>query len=251
MGIIPLVLFIMAWPSPQQLRPAQLRPWKELDIIGAIVIIAASVLTVFSFQEAGLKPNSWRSAIFIAPLLIGCLGWLSLFGWEILVNRFWDTSFATMFPLRLMKRRVFMGHALSTLLVGFPYFMVIYSLPLRIQVVNGKSPLVAGVSLLPMLGSVAIASTAAGGINSKKDRMCLTLVIGSLFMVIGTACLSTLPNIVALEPKMFGFQVFVGLGFGFMVSTVSLGAGLECEKRDSSEFLSFHIFPLHHTDSQN
>jgi hypothetical protein len=243
MGIIPLILFIIAWPSPKLLRPAQLRPWKELDIIGATLIIAASVLTVFSFQEAGLKPNSWKTAIFVAPLIIGCLGWAALFGWEILVARFWESRFATMFPLRLMKHRVYMGHAASTLLVGFPYFMVIYSLPLRIQVVNGKSQLIAGVSLLPMLGSVAIASTVGGAMNSKKDRICLTLFIGSVFMVIGTACLSTLSNVVALEPKMFGFQVFVGLGFGLMVSTVSLGASLECQKRDSSESCPYLLIP--------
>ena len=244
MGIIPFVLFIIAWPPPQELRPAQLRSWKELDILGATLIIAASVLTVFSFQEAGLKPNSWRTAIFVAPLIIGCIGWVALFGWEILVDRLWESSFATMFPLRLMKRRVFMGHALSTLFIGFPYFMVIYSLPIRIQVINEKTPLTAGLSLLPMLGSVAIASTAAGAMNSKKDRMCLTLVIGSVSMVIGTACLSTLSNIAALEPKMYGFQVFVGLGFGLMVSTVSLGASLECQKRDSSESFPFLHLPI-------
>ena len=243
MGIIPLILFIIAWPSPKLLRPAQLRPWKELDIIGATLIIAASVLTVFSFQEAGLKPNSWKTAIFVAPLIIGCLGWAALFGWEILVDRFWESRFATMFPLRLMKHRVYMGHAVCTLLVGFPYFMAIYSLPLRVQVVNGKSQLIAGVSLLPMLGSVAIASTVGGAMNSKKDRICLTLVVGSVFMVIGTACLSTLSNVVALESNMFGFQVFVGLGFGLMVSTVSLGANLESEKRDSSESFPYLLTP--------
>lgn len=53
-------------------------------------------------------------------------------------------------------------------------------------------------------------------------------------MVIGCACLSTLDPVPNIEAKMYGFQVFVGLGFGFMVSTVSLGASLECELRDRS-----------------
>jgi hypothetical protein len=46
-----------------------------------------------------------------------------------------------------------------------------------------------------------------------------------------------------LEPNMFGFQVFVGLGFGLMVSTVSLGASLESEKRDSSESFPYLLTP--------
>jgi hypothetical protein len=147
----------------------------------------------------------------------------------------WEDKIATMFPLRLIKHRIYMGHFVSTLLAGFPYFVVIYSLPLRMQVVNGKSPLVAGLALLPMLGSVAIASTIAGAMNSKKDFICPTLLVGACFMLIGTATLSTLTNTLPIEKKMYGFEVFVGLGFGFMVSTVSLGASLECELRDRSK----------------
>lgn len=113
--------------------------------------------------------------------------------------------------------------------------MVIYALSVRIQVVNAKSPLLAGLSLLPMLGSVAIASTIAGAINSKRDLICPTLIVGSLFLILGTATLSTLSNVTVIEKGMYGFEVFVGLGFGLMVSTVSLGATLECELQDSSE----------------
>ncbi len=228
------MVFILAWPSSTQLPHAQRRSIKELDVFGAFLIIAASVLVVFAFQEAGLHPSSWNKALFIAPLLIGILCWAALFGWEVTVAKFWEERIATMFPLRLIKRRIYMGHFVCTLLAGFPYFVVIYSLPARIQVVNGKSPLVAGISLLPMLGSVAFASTIAGAVNSKQDLICPTLAVGSLFLVIGTVALSTLENVVAIESRMYGFEVFVGLGFGFMVSTVSLGATLECELRDSS-----------------
>ncbi len=200
-----------------------------------MLVIAASVLIVFPFQEAGLKANEWKAAIFVVPLVVGCLLAASLVGWEFLVAHFWEGKFATMFPLRLMTRRIYMGCVLTALLGGFPYFGVIYSLPIRLQVVNGKSALLAGISLLPMLGSVAAASALGGAINSKKDRICATLLAGSLLMLIGSATLSTLNNNVAIPAKMYGFEVFLGLGFGLMVSTVSLGAMLECEMRDSSK----------------
>jgi len=150
------------------------------------------------------------------------------------VARFWEETLATMFPLRLIKRRVYMAYVLSTLLIGFPYFLIIYSLPLRFQVVNGRSPLAAGVLLLPMLGSSAVASMIGGAVNGKKNRACATLLVGSGFMIIGTALLSTLSNTTDVQPRIYGFQVFVGLGFGLTVSTVSLGAGLESEVRDNS-----------------
>jgi MFS family permease len=234
-GIIPLVTFIVAWPKPHQIHHPELRSFKQLDFLGAGIVIAASVLVVFSFQEAGLRADAWNNAIFIAPLVVGIMLWFALFGWETLACLRWENWLMTMFPLRLVKRRIFMGHYITTLLAGFPYFFVIYSLPLRVQVVNGRSALVAGISLMPMLGGVAVASTISGMLNSKRDLFCYTLLAGALFMTIGTAALSSLEDTVALPAKMYGFQVFVGLGFGLMVSTVSIGASLECELRDRSK----------------
>ncbi|TGO53866.1 hypothetical protein BCON_0116g00100 [Botryotinia convoluta] len=106
--------------------------------------------------------------------------------------------------------------------MGFPYFVVIYSLPLRFQVVNGKSPLTAGLGLLPMLGSTAVASFLGGMLNGTKNRVFLTLLAGSGLSVIGTSSLSTLSNTEYVEAKTYGFLVFVGLGFGLTVSTVSM-----------------------------
>lgn len=238
-GIIPLIAFIVAWPKPHQIHHPELRSFKQLDFLGAGIVIAASVLVVFSFQEAGLRAEAWNNAIFIAPLVVGIILWFALFGWETLAARNWENWLMTMFPLRLVKQRVFMGHYMTTLLAGFPYFLVIYALPLRIQVVNGRSALTAGVSLMPMLGAVAVASTISGMLNSKKDFFCFTLLTGALFMTIGTAALSSLESAVAIPAKMYGFQVFVGLGFGLMVSTVSIGASLECELRDRSKTATF------------
>jgi hypothetical protein len=140
-----------------------------------------------------------------------------------------------------------MGCVATALLGGFPYFVVIYALPLRLQVVNERSALLAGVSLLPMLGSVAIASALGGYIHRKRERIFGTLLAGSLFMVIGSACLSTLENAVAVPAKMYGFEVFMGLGFGLMVSTVSLGAMIEADSRDRSQLPhSKYISPANH-----
>ncbi|TGO91921.1 hypothetical protein BPOR_0015g00310 [Botrytis porri] len=120
----------------------------------------------------------------------------------------------------------------TTLLMGFPYFVVIYSLPLRFQVVNGKSPLTAGLRLLPMLGSTAVASFLGGMLNGKKSRVFLTLLAGSGLSVIGTVSPSTLSNTEYVEAKTYGFLVFVGLGFGLTVSTVSMLFNYESSIRD-------------------
>ena len=228
----PLILFWVAWPNPNQLRPIQRQPFRQLDIVGCILQIAASVLVVYSFQEAGISENVWNFAIFIAPLTLGCICWVLLFVWEVFVARLWENSVASIWPLRLFKHRVFMAAMFSTMITGFPYFVIIYNLPLRFQVVNGKDQLESGVALLPLLGTAAIGSMLGGFISSNKNRTWETLMAAACLMTLGTGLLSTLRDTVEVEPKIYGFQVFVGLGLGLTVSTVSMLAAIQSEIRD-------------------
>ena len=137
------------------MRHAERRSIRQLDFISGMLLISASVLIVFAFQESGIRTNSWRTAIFLAPLIIGSFCGLALFVWEWTVDRLWANNMLSMLPLRLLKRRIYLAAALSTLLTGFPYFLIIYSLPLRFQVVNRMTPLAAGLGILPMVGSTA------------------------------------------------------------------------------------------------
>ncbi|KAM0165346.1 hypothetical protein ACHAQE_000089 [Botrytis cinerea] len=231
-GIVPLILFYLVWPNETQLHQSKRRPLRQLDLVGAFILIIASILFVFAFQEAGLEANSWNKPLFLIPLIVGIVFWILLFSWEFTVQRKWEEKLATMFPWRLIQNRVYMFGLGTTLLMGFPYFVVIYSLPLRFQVVNGKSPLAAGLGLLPMLGSTAVASFLGGMLNGTKNRVFFTLLAGSGLSVIGTSSLSTLSNTEYVEAKTYGFLVFVGLGFGLTVSTVSMLSNYESSIRD-------------------
>ena len=242
-GFPPLILFLIGWPGPKHFGHPERRPLRELDVLGASMLILASVLVVFSFQEAGLNANPWRKVIFVAPLAVGCLCWVLLLGWEVFVDRSWEDSLATMLPIRLLRRRVYLAGVISTLLIGFPYFVVIYSLPLRLEVVNGQSPLAGGLALMPMVGSTAVASFFGGYLNSKKNRCFQTLLAGCGLMVIGTSLLSTLAHTVHVEPRTYAFQVFIGLGFGLTVSTASLmvillAAPFSCHINNFSQLLN-------------
>ncbi len=148
------------------MRHAERRPLHELDVLGSFLLIAASVLCVFAFQESGASSTrTWATAIFIAPIVVGSFCWLALIGWEIAVLSFWQDSISAVLPSSLLKRRVYSAGALTTLFTGFPYFIGIYNVPLHFQIVNGKNPLVAGIALLPLLGSTALGSMLAGAIS--------------------------------------------------------------------------------------
>ncbi|KAI1382442.1 major facilitator superfamily transporter [Hypoxylon crocopeplum] len=221
-GVVSMLLFYFTWPKPLYLPPIQRRSWRELDYVGSLLLIAAAVLVVFPFQNAGLTTDQWSKAIFIAPVVIGVVLWVALFGWSVFVEWRWGDAIIATLPMRLLRDRVYASAVLNTLILGFPYMLIVYSFPLRLQIVNGQDALIAGVMLLPMLGSSAVGSVISGAINSEKNRMFETLLIATCLMEVGCALLSTLSSSYDVQSEALGFLVFVGLGFGMTVSTTTM-----------------------------
>ncbi|KAF4971947.1 hypothetical protein FZEAL_9717 [Fusarium zealandicum] len=230
-GFVSLVIFVLNWPKPEYLPAIQRRSWKELDFLGSFLTISAAVLVVFAFQTAGTSSSGWATAMFIAPLLSGLLAWGLLIGWQILIQHKWHDRFAPAFPINLFRNKVYAATILNSILLGFPYILLIYAIPLRIQVVSGKSALVGGVMLLPMLGTVAFGSILAGKINSAKNYFFETLVAGSILMTIGCGLLTTLAH-APDDAKLLGFITFCGLGFGLTVAASTMMSTVEAPIRD-------------------
>ncbi|XXG95031.1 hypothetical protein Hte_001291 [Hypoxylon texense] len=231
-GVVSLLLFYLLWPKPQALPDIERRSWKGLDYVGSILLIAGSVLVVFPFQDAGSSPDQWSKAIFIGPLVVGAVSWLGLFVWSIFVERSREDTVDVVLPMRLMRNPVYMGAALNTLCLGFPYMLIIYAFPLRLRVVDGKDAFTAGVMLLPMLGPSALGSMIAGMVNGKKIRIFEMLFAGGCLTVLGCALLTTISSTYDAEAKTLGFLAFVGLGFGMSVSTSTMVATTHCSARD-------------------
>ncbi|KAI0889599.1 major facilitator superfamily transporter [Annulohypoxylon maeteangense] len=227
-----MLLFFLMWPKPQYLPNTERRTWRELDYLGSILLIGAAVLVVFPFQNVGTLTDRWSQAVFIIPLIIGVILWLTLFAWSIFIEKRWVHKIVPALPMRLLRNRVYAAAVLNTLLIGFPYLLIIYAFPLRLQIVNGKDSLLAGVMLLPMLGSSAVGSVISGAFNSKGNRTFELQIVASCFVVLGCGLLSTLSSSFTLEPKALGFLVFVGLGFGIIVSTATIAATVESSTGD-------------------
>lgn len=238
-GAVSILLFYFTWPAPQYLPNSGRRSWRELDYIGSMLLIAAAVLVVFPFQNAAMMGDQWSKPVFIAPLIIGVISWLGLFAWSVFIDRQLGDVIDAALPMRLLRDRVYAAAVLNTLFMGFPYMLVIYAFPIRLQVVNDKSALLAGVMLLPMLGSSAVGSLVAGALNGKKDRIFETLFVATSLVVLGCGLLSTLSNSPDLEQKALGFLVFVGLGFGMAVSTATMVATFHSSVRDHGKFPTY------------
>ncbi|KAF5550987.1 multidrug resistance 3 [Fusarium phyllophilum] len=232
-GFLSLVIFILTWPKPEYLPSQERRAWKELDFLGSLLVIAAAVLVVFSFQNAGTERSNdgWKTPIFIAPLICGLVACGLLIAWQIFIQHRWHDRFAPEFPINIFRNRIYATAVANTLLNGFPYLLLIYAIPLRFQVVSGKSALISGVMLLPMLGTAAMGSLLAGKINATKNYTFESLVLGSSVMTIGCGLLTSLshePN----DAKLLGYMTFCGLGFGLTVASSTMLSTVEVPIRD-------------------
>ncbi|TIC95069.1 putative transporter C3H1.06c [Colletotrichum higginsianum] len=135
-GFVSLLVFYSTWPDARHLPTLQHRTWKELDFVGSILLVTASVLVVFSFQNAGTDGNKWSQAIFVVPVTIGGICFILLLGWETLVFKIWNSRIMAAIPIRLLRNRVYVATIFNTMFLGFPYLLVIYAFPIYLQVVH-------------------------------------------------------------------------------------------------------------------
>jgi hypothetical protein len=203
--------------------------------------MAASVLIVFSFQNASVDQDQWGQAVFVAPLVFGVVCFAALLMWEYYVHRRWQGEKAEALPMVLLQNRAYTAGVLNTLFTGFAYFICIYAFPIRFQVVNGKSALDAGIMLLPMLVAASFGSILGGFINRMKNMLFQSLLLASTVMLLGCALETTLSDGQDIEPKTLGFFVFIGLGFGLTASASTMLAIFESPLREHGKCCN-HIF---------
>ena len=170
-GIAGLLLVFPRRKSEKLRQSVSLKKLKGVDILGALLLLAASTLLVFAMEQAGSAAYRWNSPIIISTLTIAGLCWVGFFAWIGWLTYGKNIQLKPILPLTLCSTRP-IGPAILyvrlnatlrsgsnktrvVLLTGFPYFIAIIHLPYRFQLVNGDSPIGAGVKLLPMLCSTA------------------------------------------------------------------------------------------------
>lgn len=72
-------------------------------------MLAASILLVFSLEEAGTR-YAWSSAAILCTLVVAVICWVAFVGWEMHLQkkrRTWRAE--PIFPMSLLRDRVLVG----------------------------------------------------------------------------------------------------------------------------------------------
>ncbi|EJT71357.1 hypothetical protein GGTG_10616 [Gaeumannomyces tritici R3-111a-1] len=188
------------------------RSLARLDLIGAFLFLAFSILLVFGFEQGGRR-FPWQSAVIIASITLGAVLFLAFIVWERFAGASQGSTREPIFPLRLMKHRRFVGMILVGFLTGVPFMTILINTPQRFQAVNGLSAWNAGLRTLSLLLSSAVGTLISSQLVAKaKIPPSYVLFAGVALQVLGVGLASTVgPDDM---PHLYGYEVLMGVSFG-------------------------------------
>jgi len=210
---IGLVLLPLAYARLEESRGTAQR----LDLPG--VALGTSGLFGIVFGLVRSTSLGWSSPEVSGPLALGVV-LIVLFA---LVER---KSSAPMLPMRLFRNRAFTASNVASLLMSFGMFGSIFLLAQFLQIVQGYSPLRAGLSILPWTAMPMLIAPVAGIITQRIGGRPV-LAVGLALQSLGLAWLAVVVSPTVPYSDLVPAFVLSGIGmslfFAPMASTV-LGA---------------------------
>jgi len=196
---------------------------KVIDWWGVVTIIVG-VVPILIVAEQG-REWGWTSLSSISAYVVGVVGIVSF----ILIERKMGDD--ALLPLKLFQSRTFSLTTLLGVVVGIGMFGGMISLPLVLQIVYGASPTESGYLMIPMVLGLMTSSIVSGRITSKTGKYKIFMVVGTGLMTLSYIYLSTLTAGWAVWQITVG-MVFMGLGLGQMMQTLTIASQNAVEAKD-------------------
>lgn len=184
-----------------------------IDYLGTFLIAAVATCLVLVASLGGTTWG-WGSPQIIGLAVLGVL----LAVLFVLVE---GRAAEPVLPLKLFRVRTFALAAVISFIVGFAMFGAMTYLPTFLQVVQGVSPTMSGVHMLPMVAGMLLSSTASGQIVSRTGRWKVFPIAGTGVTALGLLLLHQLDENSATGEMSVYFFVF-GLGLGLVMQVLVL-----------------------------
>ncbi|MFI9780105.1 DHA2 family efflux MFS transporter permease subunit [Streptomyces sp. NPDC051956] len=206
-GVVALVVIATTLHIP--VRSAK----HTIDYLGTFLIAAVATCLVLVASLGGTT-WAWDSAQIIGLAVLGVV----LAVVFVQVER---RAAEPVLPLKLFRIRTFTLSAVISFVVGFAMFGAMTYLPTFLQVVQGISPTLSGVHMLPMVIGLLLSSTASGQIVSRTGRWKVFPVVGTGVTTLGLLLLHQLDENSSTGEMSAYFFVF-GLGLGLVMQVLVL-----------------------------
>ncbi|MET8975865.1 MDR family MFS transporter [Streptomyces sp. NPDC004539] len=184
-----------------------------IDYLGTLLIASVATCLVL---VASLGGTTWAwGSVQVTGLLV--LGVVLAVAFVAVERR----AAEPVLPLKLFRVRTFTLSAVISFIVGFAMFGAMTYLPTFLQVVQGVSPTMSGVHMLPMVAGLLLSSTLSGQIVSRTGRWKVFPVAGTAVTTLGLLLLHRLDENSPTGEMSAYFFVF-GLGLGLVMQVLVL-----------------------------
>ncbi|MEV6193705.1 MDR family MFS transporter [Streptomyces sp. NPDC051920] len=184
-----------------------------IDYAGTFLIAAVATCLVLVASLGGTTWD-WDSPQVIGLVVLGVV----LGAAFVAVER---RAAEPVLPLKLFRVHTFTLSAIISFIVGFAMFGAMTYLPTFLQVVQGVSPTLSGVHMLPMVFGLLLSSTVSGQIVSRTGRWKVFPVAGTGITALGLLLLHQLDENSGTWIMSTYFFVF-GLGLGLVMQVLVL-----------------------------
>lgn len=192
---------------------------RELDLMGASLLIPATICLVLALQWGG-NTYPWRDSRIIG-LFVGFGVMATLFvisqvyleNYSASNNTTDDKSGKATIPSWIIKQRTVCSAALFAFFFSGGFFLLVYYLPIYFQCVKGSSAMTSGIQVLPFMLATVVSSVSVGFLVTAVGYYTPFLIASSALVAIG-AGLVTLYNVNISTGKWIGYQIVLGMGTG-------------------------------------
>jgi EmrB/QacA subfamily drug resistance transporter len=192
---------------------------RHYDAAGALSVTAGLSLLAYALLDA--NSSGWGSTKIISLLALS----LALIGAFVAIEL---RSKAPLVPFRIFRLRTLTGANVVGILLGASLFSMFFFISLYMQQVLGYSPIHAGLSYLPLAVTIIVAAGLGGQLVTRFGFKAI-LAAGMLLVALGLVWFSRVSVGGGFLADILGPSLLaaIGLGFGFVTSTIAAVSGVE------------------------
>ncbi len=191
---------------------------RRFDIAGAVTVTAGLSALVYALVDA--QRAGWGSFQTVGLLVLAALLLATFAAVELRAQ-------APLVPFRIFRLRTVTGANVTGLLIGASLFSMFFFISLYMQQVLGYGALKAGISYLPLAGTIVICAGIASQLVTRAGFKPV-LIAGMALIAGGLIWFAQVPTNGSFASDLLGPSLLAaaGLGFSFVPVTIAAVAGV-------------------------